>query len=192
MEETPPADIGSKDRELAMVAGLFDAPAYIRRARGVEEALAFLVTRCRKKRDELLIIPRQRLAALAALAGQWEELHPLLLPEDVSALKRVHEELAPPPAPLAATILLDRLRKAIEEVASSFGRFNAAWLKHLREVDLSGVNDLRDRYNRYYVIEKACAMRSDLLARQGFSPLPMMTADDLIAMLPPLPVPRVG
>lgn len=190
MDETPLADIGSADRELAQIAGLFDAPAYIRRARGVEDALANLLARCLKMRDELIVIPKQRLAALAALAGQWGALLPLLPAEDVSALQRLHEELKPAPAPLAPTSEPYRLRKGIEEVVSSFSRFNAAWLKHLREVDLSGVNEVRDKYNRYYVIEKACALRSDLLARQGFTPLSLLTTEELIGMLPPLPVPR--
>ena len=50
MEEMPVAPITPEDREFARIAGLFDAPAYIRRARGVEDALANLLARCRKKR----------------------------------------------------------------------------------------------------------------------------------------------
>jgi hypothetical protein len=57
-------------------------------------------------------------------------------------------------------------------------------------VDLSQVNALRDGYNRYYVLEKECASRSPRTARHGFRPLPPLTADDLAALLPPLPVPR--
>ena len=54
------------------------------------------------------------------------------------------------------------------------------------------VNDKRDGYNRYYVLEKACALRSDTLARLGFSPLPPMDLAELRAHLPPLPVPRLA
>ena len=36
----------------------------------------------------------------------------------------------------------------------------------LRDVNLSRVNALRDGYNRYYVLEKECAVHSPQLARQ--------------------------
>ena len=56
----------------------------------------------------------------------------------------------------------------------------------LLTVDLARVNQLRDGYNRYYVLEKECAVRSPKVARQGFRPLPPLTTADLAAELPPL------
>jgi hypothetical protein len=53
------------------------------------------------------------------------------------------------------------------------------------------VNGLREGYNRYYLLEKECALRSPRLARQGFVRLPAVTVDDLAAQLPPLPVPQL-
>ena len=57
-------------------------------------------------------------------------------------------------------------------------------------MDLSAVNELRKGYNRYYVLEKECAVRSARIARQGFAPLPPLTTGDLVAQFPLLPVPR--
>jgi hypothetical protein len=56
---------------------------------------------------------------------------------------------------------------------------------------LGPLNELRDGYNRYYLLEKECAIRSVALARRGFTPLPPLTLDDLAVLLPPLPVPQL-
>jgi hypothetical protein len=56
---------------------------------------------------------------------------------------------------------------------------------------LNQVNDLRDGYNRYYVLEKECAVRSFRLARQGFCPLEPLTVEDITALFPLLHVPDV-
>ena len=58
-------------------------------------------------------------------------------------------------------------------------------------MDLGPVNEVREGYNRYYLLEKECALRSPLLARQGFVRLNPLTVDDLAALLPPLPVPQL-
>jgi hypothetical protein len=69
--------------------------------------------------------------------------------------------------------------------------FNRRWSPFLETVDLTGLNRLRDGYNRFYVLEKECVVRSPRLARQGYLPLPPMTLDELAALFPPLPVPRL-
>jgi hypothetical protein len=194
MDETPPADITTEGRDFLRIAGMFDAPAYIRRARGMDQALAHLLAGCRRQRQEWLAMPRLRLGTLYALAGEWEALTPLLASsDDVAALAGSYEELAPTlHAPPPITTSSRRLRRALEELIVSNERFNARWAAYLPTVDLSAVNASREGYNRYYVLEKACAMRSDLLARLGFEPRPMLTHADLAAMLPSLPVPRLA
>src|SRR5690349_19597252 len=77
-------------RELNELLGLFDAPAYIRRARGVEEALELALLRGRTRRDEWLAMPRLRLGQLRALAGGWDALRPLLADdEQIAVLERL-------------------------------------------------------------------------------------------------------
>ena len=60
----------------------------------------------------------------------------------------------------------------------------------MREVKLDAVNDLRDGYNRYYLIEKECAIRSPTLARRGFVRLEPLKHENLFEALPLLPLPR--
>jgi hypothetical protein len=74
----------------------------------------------------------------------------------------------------------------------SLQRFNRRWQEFLPTVDLTRVNDLRAGYNRYYVLEKECAVRSAALARRGFTPLEPFTTDQLFALMPLLPVPQLG
>jgi hypothetical protein len=59
-------------------------------------------------------------------------------------------------------------------------------------IEMVPLNALREAYNRHYLLEKECAVRSVRLARQGFQPLEPLTAGDLNALFPPLPVPRPG
>ena len=56
---------------------------------------------------------------------------------------------------------------------------------------VAAVNELREGYNRFYVLEKEIALRSAHLARQGFRPLAPATTVELAAVLPLLPVPLV-
>ena len=70
----------------------------------------------------------------------------------------------------------------------SFQRFNERWSKYLHEVDLGPINRLRDGYNRYYLLEKECALWSARIAQSGFVPLNFVTTADL---LKEFPLPRV-
>jgi hypothetical protein len=191
MDEVPQAELISEGRGRLELLGLLDGPAYIRRARGVEEALARLMAQLRAKRDELLTIPRLRLGTLHALAGGWDALHGLASLEAIAALSQLHEELAPRMRiSITPSRSRARLLAALADVQAAHQRFNLRWEKHLSSADLSEVNRLRDGYNRYYVLEKACALRSDVLARHGFEPLPPLKLEDLRAAFPPLPVPE--
>ena len=187
MDPVPSVDTDPAQRDYLQAMALFDAPAYVRRARGVEQAYERLLARCRTQRDEWLAMPRLRLATLQALAGDWETLRPFVA--DVEALKRLFDELSPSlQAPLVATSSAHRLRRAVQEYAASAERFNGRWRAFITDCDLSDLNQLREGYNRYYLLEKSCAMRSDVLARQGFAPLMPLAAVDILAVLPLLPV----
>jgi hypothetical protein len=179
-------------RELNELLGLFDAPAYIRRARGVEQALEYLLGQARRQREDWLGMVRLRLGVLHALAGDWSVLRPWLADdEQVRVLEALRAELKPrlrlPPAPTRSP---RALRRALRELLESLERFNTRWAHYLRTVDVSYVNELREGYNRYYVLEKSCALRNDLLARRGFEPRPPLDLAELEGHLPPLPVPR--
>jgi hypothetical protein len=171
----------------------YGAPAYVRRARQVEEALDALVGHCRRQRDEWLDLVRIRLGQLHGLAGDWAALRPLVADEgQIQRLSDLHAELKPRlRLPVASTSSARALRRALRELRESIDRFNHRWHDFLRKVDLSAVNEARDGYNRYYVLEKECAVRSPRLARIGFRRLEPMTLDELTALVPPLPVPQL-
>jgi hypothetical protein len=178
-------------REVLHVIAQYGGPAYVRRARGVQEALDALLAKCRRQREEWLGMARLRLGTLHALAGGWANLSALLAEGEEAVLEQLHAELAPKlRAPVAPTTSRRALRRALAELISSLERFNRRWTEHLGKQDLRAVNEARAGYNKHYLIEKECALRSPVLARRGFAPLPPLTLADLEALLPPLPVPR--
>jgi hypothetical protein len=180
-------DDGSQEAKEFMTQ--YDAPAYVRRARQVEEAYQDLLRRCRHQRDQWLVLVRLRLGTLHALALHWERLRPWLADEShIAALERLHAELAPRLRLSVEPTSSDReIRRALRELKESIDYFNARWRSYLPSVDLGAVNELRDGYNRYYVLEKECAVRSARVARQGFVRLEPLTTADLDALLPLLP-----
>lgn len=193
MNEMPSVGRG-EGREMQELLSLFDAPAYVRRARAVEDAWAEVVARCRRQRDEWLGLVRIRLGRLRRLAGEWEAIEPLLADErQLDILRDLYHSLSPRlRAPVEASTSKRVLRTALEGLLASIERFNRRWRPYLDSVDLSNVNRVRDGYNRYYVLEKECALRSVSTARQGFRPLPTASTADLETVLPLLPVPRLA
>jgi hypothetical protein len=171
----------------------YDGPAYVRRARRVQAAYDDLLDRCRRQREEWLAMVRVRLGTLQALAGAWEALAPHLADGgQVGLLRELAAALEPRlRAPVEPTYSARALRAALRELGESAERFNRRWAEFVRGLDLGDLNAQRAAYNRYYVLEKECAVRSPHIARQGYVPLGPLSADDLLALLPPLPVPRL-
>jgi hypothetical protein len=168
----------------------YDAPAYVRRARQVQDAFDTLTACCRRQRQQWLAMVCLRLANLRALAGQWTTLRPWLANDDqLDVLAQLHADLAPRlRAPVETTSSARILRRGLHELHDSIERFNGRWLEYLANADLTPINALREGYNRYFLLEKECAVRSARLARQGFSRLEPLTLNELTALLPPLPV----
>jgi hypothetical protein len=183
---------GGDNRLLKTFEAQYDAPAYVRRARQVEDAWEGVLHLCRRQRDEWLGMVRTRLGLLRGLAGEWGALGPWLADEDqVTVLEHLEALLQPRlRVPVQRTSSGWVLRRALRELTESLERFNRRWEAFLPGVDLTQVNELRDGYNRYYLLEKECAVRSVRVARQGFRRLEPLTTDAVAAALPPLPVPR--
>ena len=186
---------GSDDgRELRELMAQFDAPAYVRRARDVEGAYEQLLGRCRRQRSEMVAMVRVRLGHLIALSDRWESLSPVLVDDgELQALQNLHDELRPAMRARIAPATSERaLRRAAAALCHSLLRFNERWQRFLESVDLEPINALREGYNRNYLLEKECAMRSARLARMGFRPLAPLTRDELATLFPTLPVPRLA
>jgi hypothetical protein len=184
--------LGGEDREAKELMGLYDVPAYVRRARQVEGAFETLVARCRQQREEWLAMVRLRVGLLRALAGDWQALRPLLDDDQLDLLRDLHDHLSPTlRVPVEPTASPRALRRALEDLRESVGRFNRRWEEFLAGIDLAEVNQLREDYNRYYVLEKECALRSATAARHGFQRLRPLGNDEIAALFPPLPLLKI-
>jgi hypothetical protein len=179
---------------LKLVMAQYGGPAFMQRANQVQEALDQLVHKCRQRREELLKMVKIHLGTLRALAGDWSALRPLLKDEEqLRLVQNLHAVLEPRlRVAIAPTTSARALRRALRELIESLKRFNQQWQNYLQEVDLSHVNEVRDGYNRYYVLEKECLVRSPRLARLGFHRLEPLTLSELSELLPPLPVPHLN
>jgi hypothetical protein len=190
MDDVPILGSGDERHQVNQFLAYHGAPAYVRRAREVEAAFEALLERCRGQREEWLALVRIRLGTLYALAGDWERLRPLVADGDLEALRRLHEDLSPRlRVPVARASGQRALRRALRELCESLQSFNRRWGTFLQGLDFTAVNELREGYNRYYVVEKECSVRSPALARQGFRPLEPATVGEVRSVLPTLPVP---
>jgi hypothetical protein len=168
----------------------YDVPAYVRRARQIQDALDFLLGRCRQQRETLLRPVRSGLKLCWQVAG-----HPELLQRAIQNSERCRTILelgdslgVPCPNSSQTSLSPRRLQQALDELQNSIVRFNRRWHAYLQQVDLEPINRLRAAYNRYYLLEKECALRSPRLARQGYVPLEPLRTEHLAAWLPGLQV----
>ena len=175
------------------VLAQYDGPAYMRRARRVHASYEQLIHDCRRQRHEWLAMARIRLGTLRGQTGSWESLKPYLAGEgQTQLLEALWAALDPRPRiPIEPTTSARVLRATLRRLAESLERFNERWLPFVRSLDLSALNAERADYNRYYLLEKECEVRSPHIARAGYKPLEPLTVDDVLAELPPLPVPRL-
>jgi len=180
---------GSRREFFDLLASHDEVPAFVHRAHAVEFAKQQLLATCETRRQELLDTARMRLAQLYGLVGgDWQQLHQWLLSRDHTAyLEQLHAAWQPLlRLAVVPTSSQAKLRRAVLDLDRSFTRFNRRWEQFVAEVDLAAVNAAREAYNKYYVLEKACAFGNERLARIGFRKLPPMTPGELLVELPPL------
>jgi hypothetical protein len=191
------ADDNSFDEDQRIVQeiiGRFDAPAFMRRAKQVETSWSNLMEQLAKVRSEKLEIVRLRIGQLYALADRWETLRTwIVVEEDLVALQRLHDELQPRlRMPLLSTTSQRKLRSALCALLQAMTAFNQRWSKLLAKTDLKTVNAARDAYNRYYLLEKECALGSARVARIDFKRVEPATLDDLRKQFPLLRLPHIA
>lgn len=172
------------------IAGAFDTPAYIRRALDTESAWTSLVERAQRKRTKQLEMPGLRVARLVALTSGTILLEHIVSTEDANNLLQLHHEWKPELKRAIEPATGDsEVRKELSRLVDSFERFNAKWQRYVDKLDFDYVNSLRDSYNKYYVLEKECALQSFRTASMGFQPLPLVSAKDVFDLMPLLNVP---
>jgi hypothetical protein len=194
MYDSLPAGANDERRIFQKMLGLYDAPAFVRRTRRLEDAECLFIEHVQKLRLDKLAMVRLRVGQLRCLAGDWDALRPLVAsPESLDTLRSLHDSLEPElRLPPAATGSLRRLRRALGELIEAMTLFNRRWQPYLESVDLAPLNALRDGYNRHYLIEKECALGSARVARMGFRHLDALTYADLLRQFPLLALPRIA
>jgi hypothetical protein len=176
--------------EVRKILAQFDAPAFVRRAKAVEVSDELLHTRCSRQREEWLEMPRLRLGQFAAALGDWSRWP--LSPgagHDPQPLIDLHSQWQPRlkvPVPQAQSAV--QLETPWTRLTASFAKFNSRWQAYVEKFPRDEINEIRDGYNRYYVLEKECATGSPALARRGFVELPPVTVQTLLQWYPLLPV----
>lgn len=179
----------SEQRLAQQLVGQYGGPAFVRRAREMEAAYEQLLEMCRQARAEHLNLVRLRVGTLFALAGTKEQLRTLVASdEDLANLVRLERDVQPQlRVPVAPTNSARVLQQALDELRDSIAFFNVRWSIFVRKLDLAKINELRDGYNRFYLLERECALGSIRTARRDFRRMEPLTADDLLRELPPLP-----
>jgi hypothetical protein len=183
-EDVPP--IEAADPELRQLLGMFDVPAFARRGQDLEYAIQRLHDRLRRQRDEMLEMVRLRLRQWAA-AVEGPDAWPGCF---ASPIEGLWPEAAAPPPVWNTNPAPPRRRRAIaRDLIASIERFNRRWTALIDGLNLEPINTMIDQYNRYYVLEKECVLRSPRLATRHFAPRPLVDRSDLLRVYPPLSLP---
>jgi hypothetical protein len=177
-----------RSREAQMLVGQYGGPAFVRRARRVDEAWQQATAALPKVRRDYLDMVRLRVGTLVQLAGGFERLAALLPEIAIEAVRAIHDECRPElRVPVEATDSVRVLRQALEELRESVERFNRRWRERIEGLDLGPVNERREEFNRFYLLEKECALGSLRIARHGFRAIPPVSTADLFTQFSLLP-----
>ena len=189
MDESDDATpLGGVDAEIKELLGLFDVPAFARRGQDLEYALTRLRFRCAGVRSGMLDMVRLRLRQWSAAASGPLEASRFFL-EPIDPLWPLAG--AEPPGWARRPESPRRLRSIARDLLASVERFNRRWSSHLDAVDLALLDRQVDHYNRYYLLEKECVLKSSRLAARHFEPKQRVTLDDLRRDHPLLPLPQL-
>jgi hypothetical protein len=182
---------GSRSEFLKILAETGEEPAFINRGRAPQFALDALLKSCSVHREERLEWPRRHFATLyLRTAGEWSRLQRYLAAKDDVNLFAVLEcQLAP--IGNAAPSILASDRALLRQFIESAARFNQDWLSFVDGSGLEHVNELREDYNRYYPMEKACAFGRDTV-NEGFNSLPLLDSAFLLERFPLLLLPELA
>jgi hypothetical protein len=182
---------GPSEDEKAML-GLGDPPAFLRRGMSVVDAENRVRRQCETAREEMLFAVKLRLRAWNRLTTDRESIRRSMSAEATAAVARLNESsygpdeskvsIEPTGWPVFAGRRWIALVAAVED-------FNRNWRRFIDAFPLDDLHRAIDGYNRYYVLEKECAVRSIHTARRGFTPRTKPTNVDLLGEFPPLETP---
>lgn len=179
---------GSREEFVNLLGELGEEPAFVRRAIAPKVAMSALFKRCENQRAEWLRWPRHHFTAIRTrTACNWDGIRPFV---NENFTRGDFETLVRELAPLTMTSRswLASTRSLVRAFSNSAARFNRNWQTFLDSDILANVNRLRDEYNRYYHIEKACAFGFESEITRSHK-LPLLNVSYLLQSFPLLPVP---
>ena len=182
--------IAGVETEIQQLLGLFDVPSFARRGLDLEGGLARLHSRCEAVRSAMLEMVRLRLRQWAAVAtgpDDWRDT----FDGPVAPLWPLAGSVEPPRWTGRAGNARRR-RAAGRDLIASVERFNRRWSEFISRLDLDPVNARIDAYNRYYLLEKECALGSHRLAHRFFSHRAPIAHAELFERHPTLHTPRLS
>ncbi len=180
--------VGEVEAEIKEMMGLFDAPSFAQRGQELEDTLRRMAERCRRARGERLDMVHVRLRQWARSAtgpGDWARV----FSTSIESLWPLSE--AEPPQWAESPTSLRKQFGIARDLIGAVRRFNDRWVQFLDGMKLQAANAVIDQYNRYYVLEKECVMGSARLAARFFTPVPLLTREQLLRDHPLLPVPEL-
>jgi hypothetical protein len=186
---TPLGEVPSDER---MLLGLGDRPAYLRRGMSVEDAEVRVVRKCEIARDEMLYAVRLRLRFWNRLLHDRPRIRARVSEAasesaaDIGAKVFGPGEPSVSVAPPGWSIFAGRHWRAF---VTAVEEFNANWRRYLETMPLDDLYRVIDGYNRFYVLEKECAVRSARTALRGFVAKQKPTWKDFLERFPLLPIP---
>lgn len=169
------------------VLGLFDQPAYIRRALCVEDAIRLVESKVDAARQEMLTPVRRALQKWWLLISAKPSLEDSLDEVNRAAIGELFERVPIGDRPKGPVGWLTRPAGVLRELSSAIERFEPSWTKYVESVDLTSIDHLIESYNRYYLLEKECAFRSPRAAARGFTPMSPYDRTRLRHRYAPLP-----
>ena len=181
-----PVPLETTDPELRQLLGLFDTPAFVRRAQELEYGIDRLHARCQRERATMLEMVQLRLRQWAA-AVSGPDAWAAVFTAPIDQLWPLTG--AKPPVWSAEPAPLRRQRAIARSLVASLNRVNHRWSHFVSALDLAFINRMIDRYNQYYVFEKECCLGSVRMAARHFEPKTLFSAERLLDDYPPLPVP---
>lgn len=184
-------DEGSRGEFLKILAEMGEEPAFINRGNAPEVALDTLLKSSSIHYEELLKWPRLHFGSLAArVSGDWSRVQRFLTcPEMIHLLPALEKSLGPTES--QKVILFATDRGLLKQFLESAIRFNKNWIAFVDGAGLEHVNQLRDNYNRFYPMEKACAFGNDRVT-EGFEELPPLNSRFLLERFPLLELPELS
>ena len=182
---------GSRGEFLKILAEMGEEPAFIARGNAPQKALDALFKSCATHRAEQLKWPQRHFMTLRRrTAGNWASLSSYLVRADEVALFATLERQLETDQQAQSWTFFTSDKRALRQFIEAAERFNQNWSGFINGAGLKHVNELRENYNRFYPLEKACAFGNDRVNRD-FQPLPYLDVSTLLKRFPLLLLPEL-